>query len=145
MPMKPGLGGVFTGCSTWIHFPLRLSASSPSSANSSAHFLCPCPMISACDYLPLSLPPSLTFSSHKIFCNVQVLFFCILYFIHLKYQFCTPSIQVKFVCFVFFGILFLYIFIYHSGLIKYLHFTVQIFSGNVFLFLLHFKEPMVIT
>lgn len=143
LPAEPGSDCVFTGCSIWIHFPLRLFASSPSSTNSSAHFLSP-PSHDFTPSLFAPLAPTVPRCSfHQIFCNVPSLIFCIFYFIQLKYQFCTSSIQVKgffFVC-SFFKILFLYIFLYHSGLIKYLHFTVQMFSGNVlFFFLPAFKR-----
>lgn len=96
LPMKPGLDGVFTGRSIWIHFPLRLSASSPSSTNSSTHFLCPHPMISARHYFLFSLPPSLTFSfSWNILqCSSLSFVFCIFY--GWSINFALLQIQVKF-------------------------------------------------
>lgn len=86
--------------------------------------------------------PHIFLSRNILQCSSLIFEFCILY--SWSINFALLQYKWSFV-FVFFGILFLYIFIYHSGLSKYLHFTVQIFSGNVFLFFLHFKEPMVIT
>lgn len=107
-----------TGCSIRIHFPLRLSASSPSFTNSVSptHFLCPCTNdFSLSVFTPLS--PLFFFSFHKNLAMLK-LNFCILYFIQLKkYQFCTSTMQVKVFCF-FLKYCFCIFLSYHSGLIK---------------------------
>lgn len=123
--MNPGLDGVCTHCSIWSHFLLQLSAPFFDSL-SPAHFLC---WRLSAESRSVTVSSSSLCSSvflQSLQCSRLIFVFCIFYQVK-KYQFCTSNATF----FFFFNNNFCFLSC-HSGLIKHLHFSVQIFSGNDF-------------